>query len=123
VPQRPAVPCTTPGCPGRTITGGRCARCLARVPPRPSAAERGYGATWRYVTRPEFLARHPTCALCSQPATVPDHYPRSRRQLVRAGVPDPDAERFLRPLCDEHHRVETARRQPGLWHRDAPGQR
>jgi 5-methylcytosine-specific restriction protein A len=75
---------------------------------RPSAAERGYGAAWRR-RRAEFLAANPICCLCGGPATVPDHWPRTRRELVAAGVVDPDADVYLRPLCERDHNRETAR--------------
>lgn len=122
MPSRPRTPCTTPGCTGRSDQGGRCDACRARRrigvdQARGTAADRGYGRRWR-ARRPDYLARHPRCALCGRASTVPDHYPRSRRELVAAGVLDPDADEYLRPLCDPCHRAETARHQPGGWHRD-----
>lgn len=123
MPTRPRAPCTTPGCGTPTPGGGRCETCRGRKRAdtdriRGTAAERGYGERWRTVIRPGYLTRHPRCDLCGRAATVPDHYPRSRRELVAAGVPDPDADEHLRPLCDPCHRTETARNQPGGWHRD-----
>lgn len=81
---------------------------------RPSSAERGYDAKWRRRRR-RYLRTHPDCCLCDEPATVPDHWPRSRRELVIAGVKDPDVDEFLRPLCIHCHNRETARNQPGGW--------
>jgi len=83
VPNRPRVPCTTPGCTG-TAPGGRCDRCLTRQA-RGSSAARGYGRTWR-ARRIPYLVAHPWCVLCGRPATVPDHHPASRRQLEARGV-------------------------------------
>jgi len=121
MPARPLQPCTTPGCPGRATTG-RCPHCRAgrqlnRRLKVETAAERGYGAAWRRLRR-DYLQRHPVCVLCRRMATIPDHYPRSRKQLLAAGVADPDADEYLRPLCDPCHRSETGRRQPGGWWRD-----
>jgi 5-methylcytosine-specific restriction protein A len=84
---------------------------------RPSAAARGYDEAWRR-RRLDFLVTHPVCRLCGMAATIPDHFPQSRKQLVAAGVVDPDDERYLRPLCEPCHRTETAKRQPGGWTRN-----
>jgi 5-methylcytosine-specific restriction protein A len=123
MPTRPRAPCTTPGCGEITPNGGRCARCRTRKRSdsdrtRGTSAQRGYGNRWQRSVRPDYLTRHPRCALCGKASTVPDHYPRSRRELVAAGVPNPDVDEHLRPLCDPCHRGETARRQPGGWHRE-----
>lgn len=79
---------------------------------RPTAAQRGYNARWQRRRR-RYLAAHPVCALCPAPSTVADHYPRSRKQLLAAGLTDPDHDAYLRPLCTHHHNVETAKHQPG----------
>ncbi len=39
---------------------------------RPSAAARGYDATWR-TKRAEYLKQHSHCRFCGVPATVVDH--------------------------------------------------
>ena len=39
---------------------------------RPSARQRGYDRQWEQA-RLDFLAQHPCCAMCGQPATVVDH--------------------------------------------------
>jgi 5-methylcytosine-specific restriction protein A len=83
--------------------------------PRPTAGQRGYDARWR-KRRDAFLLIHPRCVLCPEPSTVADHFPRSRKQLIRDGVLDPDADGFLRALCHVCHSRETARLQPGGWH-------
>lgn len=121
MPDKPPQPCATPGCPGKTPTG-RCERCQGRgqrgtAQGRETTAARGYGAIWRAV-RLDYLGRHPRCVLCGRMATVADHYPTSRRQLIRDQVPDPDADHRIRPLCAPHHATETAKHQPGGWHRD-----
>ncbi len=83
---------------------------------RPNSNARGYGVRWQRIRR-RFLRANPTCALCSEPSEVPDHYPRSRKQLLTAGVEDPDDPQFLRPLCTSCHNTETAKHQPGGWAR------
>lgn len=122
MPTRPRAPCTTPGCSNTTGQGGRCDDCRSRrkadASRRRAPGEKDYGARWRRGIRPDYLTRNPRCALCGRASTVPDHYPVSRRDLVAAGVLDPDADERLRPLCDPCHRTETARRQPGGWHRE-----
>ena len=121
MPARPLRPCTTPGCPGRADTG-RCPHCRTGRQHNPrtkveTSADRGYSATWR-ARRRDYLTTHPVCALCGRMATIPDHYPMPRRQLVAAQVADPDADEHLRPLCDNCHRRQTGLRQPGGWWRN-----
>ena len=82
--------------------------------PRATPHARGYGAKWR-KRRAAYLAEHPTCSLCPGPSQVPDHFPRSRKELLDQGVDDPDLPCFLRPLCERCHNRETATRQPGGW--------
>lgn len=103
--------CNVPGCPVIIQSTGRCGgsccdgRCADRRGPdlRPTAAARGYGNDWRR-RRAAFLAANPTCAgdgagghhpNCDGVATVPDHHPLTRRELVAQGVEDPDAAEYL----------------------------
>jgi len=121
MPDRPQAPCTTPGCRNVTPAGGRCADCRDRrgaiaEARRPSADRRGYDRRWSQI-RTAFLVTHPWCVLCKRAATVADHHPVSRRDLVAAGVPDPDAPHWLRPLCASCHNRSTARHQGGGWNR------
>jgi 5-methylcytosine-specific restriction protein A len=122
MPARPPAPCTTPGCYNPTTEGGRCPACRARRRDtsdqlRGTAAQRGYDRDWEH-RRAAYLAQHPTCALCGRPATVADHWPRSRRQLIADHAPDPDAAEHLRPLCRPCHATQTAEHQPGGWARE-----
>ena len=66
---------------GRAVPSG--SRCLCRAQAdrerkarhdqsRPSAQERGYNGKWQ-TARKDFLASHPTCAMCGAPSTVVDH--------------------------------------------------
>ena len=114
MPRKPRTPCPIPGCPELT-TGGRCAaheKQAARQ--RETTAERGYAARWQRIRR-RYLYAHPWCVLCARAATVADHFPLSRRELITRGVSDPDASEHLRPLCTNCHNRETAKRQPGGW--------
>jgi 5-methylcytosine-specific restriction protein A len=66
------------------------------------------------------LRRDPICVVCkTAPATVADHHPVSRRELVAMKVSDPDAPSRLRGLCASCHSRETANSpdQAGGWNR------
>lgn len=114
--------CPAPGCPN-LVESGRCDQHRrAADKARGTARDRGYnspGHTRRF--RPMVLARDPICVLCLEEglaprlATVADHWPLSRRELVARGM-DPDDPVHGRGLCDWHHGRETARNQPGGWH-------
>lgn len=117
--------CPVPGCPELT-TGGRCAAHRREVDrQRGSAAERGYTGAGHRRFRAGVLSRDPLCVCtlgghghgrpCSRPATVADHWPRSRRDLIAAGA-DPDDPAAGRGLCKGCHDRWTAREQPGGWH-------
>lgn len=106
--------CSVPGCPLLT-TGGRCGPHRQQADQaRGSRHQRGYGSYWDR-RRTEFLRRNPTCRLCQATATVADHYPVGRRDLIGQGVRDPDTDDRLRPLCASCHGKETAQHQPGGW--------
>ena len=112
--------CSTSGC-HELVPSGRCEACDRRADrARGTATERGYGASWARRSR-SFVGRHPLCSWrlpgCTLLAVLADHWPLSRRELVRLGVADPDADHRLRPSCDRCHRVRTAHDQPGGWHR------
>lgn len=117
--------CAEPGC-GELVPVGsrRCgphtseARRRADAK-RPSAADRGYDAAWRKLAA-DFLAAYPWCADCGQPATTPDHDPVPRVELVRRGVPDPDAWHRLVPRCTPCHSKRTVAEDGGFGR---PGRR
>lgn len=99
-----------------TQGGGKCDGCQAEAEQRRgSASSRGYGHQHRTRFRAAVLARDVTCVLCHHaPAVHADHHPRSRRELVDAGL-DPDDPKRGRGLCGPCHSSETARHQPGGW--------
>lgn len=102
-------------CPELT-TAGRCEACATAADrARGTAAERGYGSFWSRVIRPKYLKAHPICRLCPSVATVADHFPVSRRDLVAQGVKDPDGWHRMRPLCKACHDKHTAAEQAGGW--------
>ncbi|MEU0940312.1 HNH endonuclease [Embleya sp. NPDC005971] len=118
MPRRLRPPCSRPGC-GNTKPCPDHANQADRQ--RGSAAARGYDGTWA-DTRADYLAARPWCCLCGAAATVADHWPTSRRDLVAASIRDPDADHRLRPLCRRCHSTETATAQPGGWNaeRESP---
>ncbi len=112
--------CPTPGCPELT-TGGRCTGCArAADERRPTSTQRGYGRNpgHRNRFRATVLARDPICVIagCQAPATVADHWPTSRRDLLAQGH-DPDDPTRGRGLCASCHGRETAMNpnQRGGW--------
>jgi 5-methylcytosine-specific restriction protein A len=118
--------CPTPGCPELT-SGGRCDTCKgAAEQRRGSARQRGYGTAHERSFRPAVLRRDPLCVCtddshdhgpqCLAPATVADHHPLSRRQLVDAGL-NPNDPEHGRGLCAPCHNRSTADLQPGGWNR------
>lgn len=115
--------CPVPGCPTLT-SGGRCEahRRSADRDRRPNGNP--YSNRGHRSFREQVLVRDPVCTQhlhddgdggeCFEFATVADHYPRSRADLVAAGL-DPNDPRHGRGLCKRHHDRLTARHQPGGW--------
>ncbi|MFD5468884.1 holin [Streptomyces sp. NPDC127105] len=102
---------------------GRCSpQCARRSRERSnrargSATQQGYGAEHREKFRGPVLARDPICVVCGKaPSTEADHWPRSRKQLLAAGL-DPNDPQYGRGTCKPCHSSETARHQPGGWNR------
>ena len=118
MPNRPPRCCNHPGCPRPAYHGSLCEEHAKEQPrqqetARPTSAQRGYGARWQ-KRRAEFLRDHPICEDCGRIATIPDHVP-SRKELVRLGVPDPDADRYLHPRCRTCHNRKTNAKDGGGW--------
>lgn len=120
MPTRPRSRCTS--CRKPHDGRGRCDACRARQRAegdsrRGTARQRGYGREHETRFRAEVLARDPICVLCGRrPATVADHYPASRRQLLARGL-DPNDPQYGRGLCRDCDPRQTATRQPGGWNR------
>lgn len=123
MPTRPRTRCPT--CKTLHPGKGQCARCRDKAErDRGTAYQRGYG-TGHQRFRTLVLQRDPECVLCLEQgehttATVADHYPLSRRELQAAGL-DPNNPAYGRGLCTPCHGQETARHQPGGWHRQERG--
>lgn len=107
--------CTEPGCPA-LVPSGRCPQHGPKTAPRPSTTAQGYGARWR-AARDPFIAAHPLCQgdgagghhpRCDGRATVADHDPITRRELVRLGDPNPDAWHHLVARSAACHGRKTA---------------
>jgi 5-methylcytosine-specific restriction protein A len=115
MPRRALTVCSRPGCPNLTESG-RCAGCRAEAEQaRGSARQRGYGKAHEDRFRKGVLERDVVCVLgCGRLATVADHWPLSRRQLVERGL-DPDDPGRGRGLCASCHGSETSVNQPGGW--------
>lgn len=111
--------CSVAGCP--TIypasEGSRCqAHRREADRARGTAQERGYTGRGHQAFRNAVLTRDPICVICKVAfSTVADHYPRSRKELVDAGL-DPNDPQYGRGLDKQCHDRETAQNQPGGWH-------
>lgn len=123
--RRSLTVCSVPSCP-ELCSGGRCDTHKREADQRRgSAYQRGYGGKAWQAARDAVLARDPLCVcpdtehghgvLCGQPSNVADHYPRERKELVAAGVPDPDAPPRMRGVCSDCHNRKTGATRPGGW--------
>ncbi len=115
------------GCPTLVPHGqSRCEACTTTATrARGTSRQRGYDGAHERRFRKPVLRRDPLCTCetaghghtgqCLAPSTVADHYPRSRRDLVAAGM-DPNDPTHGRGLCKSCHDRETSKYQPGGWH-------
>lgn len=109
--------CSTPGC-GEVHQGtGRCPDCRRQADASRTSGAAKYGKGHRDRFRPGVLAKNDGQCVgldnqpCTEPATVADHHPLDRDQLVARGL-DPDDPDHGRPLCKRHHDQHTARTKP-----------
>ena len=94
---------------------GRCPACRSAADKARNQEPRGYTTAGHQTFRAEVLARDPICKVCVKAwATVADHYPLSRRELIDAGL-DPNDPKHGRGLCKRCHDRETSQNQPGGW--------
>ena len=94
--------CLEAGCPN-LVKRGRCPEHRRR----PRRKNQTYSThQWR-TTRARYLTTHPTSLCCGAPTEDVDHI-IPRRILQAAGIHNPDADRWLQPLCKRHHSVKTA---------------
>ncbi|OXM53757.1 holin [Amycolatopsis thailandensis] len=122
MPYRAPAPCTVPGCGEPAPGGGRCAEHAQQAAARRrlDPAQQGYRTAGHRAFRAAVLDRDPVCRCtdagctghpgrpCVQPSTVADHWPVTRRALVRQGL-DPDRPEHGRGLCQPCHNRYTAR--------------
>lgn len=106
--------CSVKGCP--TLTdAGRCTEHRRTADQARRADGNPYSSVGHLRFRYVVLAMNPICVLCrTARATVADHYPLSRRELIRRGL-DPNDPQHGRGLCKRCHDTETAQHQPGGW--------
>lgn len=108
--------CNIPGCPN--LFNGKGGRCNEHQ--RQARAARTdnkvYSSKGHRNFRATVLARDPICVTsgCIQWATVADHYPQTRRELVEQGL-NPNDPQYGRGLCAPHHNQWTAQTSPGGW--------
>lgn len=110
--------CSASACPNPTSRGqSRCDECKAAADRgRGTAAQRGYNSRAHQLFRKAVLKKDVFCQLCGRIATVADHHPLSRRQLVERAL-NPNDPKHGRGLCKRCHDRETAANQPGGWNR------
>jgi len=118
-PWRPPSMCAHMGCANTAAdNSSSCDEHLAekRAATDRARGRRGYDTRGhRKRFRLSVLHRDPLCVLCGHIATIADHYPKSRRDLINTGS-DPDDPQHGRGLCKPCHDTETATHQPGGWH-------
>jgi len=99
-----------------TDQGSRCRQHVKEADrARGTATERGYGSSGHRRFRAAVLNRDPICVLCQvREATVADHYPHSRKELLELGL-NPNDPQYGRGLDKRCHDQETAIHQRGGW--------
>lgn len=132
MPRRAKSVCPQPGCPELVDGAGRCPTHRRDADRRRGTAQqRGYDGAHRHGFRAVVLARDPRCrctdttcpthtgrSSCERPSGVADHWPRTRRELVAAGL-DANAPEHGRGVCTPCHNHTTAvdPRTAGGWNR------
>ena len=111
--------CSVHGCPELypTSEGSKCRAHRAQADhARGTARERGYTTKGHQTFRNAVLTRDPICVTpnCTAWATVADHHPRTRRELLNLGL-NPNDPNYGRGLCVTHHNQHTAATTPGGW--------
>ena len=100
--------CSTPGCPNLHPRPGRCPQCRAQADRDRRPHGNPYNSPGHQAFREAVLTRDPICVLClATRATVADHHPTERRDLVAQGL-DPNDPARGRGLCTPCHNRKTA---------------
>lgn len=95
--------CSTPGCPCFTPTIGPCHDCQ-----RARSLRRGPSGWESESERNAYLAAHPFCVICNEPATTMDHIVR----LEDGGVHEESNFQSLCKQCDDRKQVWEGGRAP-----------
>lgn len=108
--MRAKRPCSM-GCGRPAEPGGKCVECRARQrrhtdQRRGSSTERGYDEAHRRFRQAVLERDRYTCRHCGGRATVADHAPLERRELVERGL-DPNCPDFGQALCASCHNSKT----------------
>lgn len=104
--------CSQPGC-GEVHDGtGRCPDCRHQADASRTSGAAKYGPGHRKRFRPQVLAKNDgKCVDCGAEATVADHDPLDRDELVAQGL-DPDDPEHGQPRCAPCHNSRTAATKP-----------
>jgi 5-methylcytosine-specific restriction protein A len=107
--------CSKPGCP--TIYDSNDSRCTThqRIARASRTDNSVYSSKGHRTFRTSVLNTDPICVECGNAqATVADHHPLTRRELVDAGL-NPNDPQHGRGLCAVCHNKHTAHTSPGGW--------
>lgn len=117
--------CSTPGCPTIHEATGRCADCRRKAEQARRGGRNPYSSRGHQRFRSAVLARNPRCVCpgdcgdhrgwCGKRATVADHFPLERDELIAQGL-NPNGAEHGRGVCASCHSKKTARTRPGGWH-------
>lgn len=110
--------CSTPGCSAIIDRGqSRCSACETAAEHQRRPGGNPYNTPGHRAFRAAVLDRDPVCVICQlRLATIADHHPDERRDLVAVGL-DPDDPARGRGLCKPCHDAKTAQATPGGWAR------
>lgn len=101
--------CSTPGCPRLHSGAGKCPECRADTDRMRRPHGNPYTSRGHQQFREQVLARDPICVECrADRATVADHAPTERWELVEQGL-DPNDPEFGQGLCATCHNAKTAK--------------
>lgn len=117
--------CSSPHCGTLHQGTGRCGDCQRAADRQRPRGRNPYSTKGHKKFRALVLARDPLCvcqgdcgrhaSLCAKRATVADHHPYERQELIDLGW-DPNGAEHGRGLCAGCHSAKTARTRPGGWH-------
>lgn len=93
----------------------RCKPCTRKADKQRRPNGNPYSTKGHKQFRNQVLARDPICVNCMrEPATIADHYPTERRDLILQAR-NPNDPQYGRGLCKKCHDQHTANTTPGGW--------